>query len=69
MTPTGDMRRRAGHIVRETNEARTWPQFPADAIAIAGNGTGDRLIVRNGAVAWWDHETGETYAVRLRWQA
>lgn len=61
--------RTAGHIVDETNEARAWPQFPADAIAIAGNGTGDRLIFRGGAVAWWDHETGETHAIRVRWDA
>jgi hypothetical protein len=51
----------------ETTEARSWPGFPTDAVAIAGNGTGDQLIARGGAVEWWDHETGETHAVRVAW--
>ncbi len=61
--------RTARHIVHETTEARSWPGFPADAVAVAGNGTGDQLIVRGGAVEWWDHETGETRAVRVSWRS
>jgi hypothetical protein len=60
-------KRTAGHIVRETSEARSWPGFPSDAVAVADNGTGDRLIMRDGDAAWWDHETGETHPVRVDW--
>ena len=61
--------RSASHIVRETAEARGWDRFPAEAIAIASNGTGDRLILRPGSdeLALWDHETGQVLAVRVSW--
>lgn len=38
------MRRSANHVVKETRQAREWRGFPADAIAIGENGSGDRLI-------------------------
>jgi SMI1 / KNR4 family (SUKH-1) len=62
--------RSANHIVRETAEARAWDGFPADAIAIASNGTGDRLILQPGKdeLALWDHETGEVQALRVSWE-
>src|SRR5215510_16580744 len=59
--------RSASHIVRESANARTWPGFPAPAVAIAANGSGDYLILvpdetdpaRLGeAIYIWDHETG-----------
>ena len=37
--------RSASHIVRETAVARGWEGFPADAVAIAHNGGGDRLVL------------------------
>ena len=57
--------------MRETKQAREWPGFPANGVAIADNGTGDKLVfVPNDAgdrlaeaVYWWDHETGELTAV------
>jgi len=59
------MARTAGHVVRETGQAREWSGFPADAVSIAANGTGDRLILRSGSdrVELWDHETGESSPV------
>lgn len=61
--------RTANHVVRETSEAREWNGFPDDAIAIASNGTGDRLVVLADAdeVHWWDHETGQTYVASVDW--
>lgn len=61
--------RTASHIVRETNAARAWDVFPDGAIAIADNGTGDRLIVLAGLdeVRWLDHETGEVYLAAVEW--
>jgi hypothetical protein len=57
--------RTANHLLRETEVARRWSGFPAQALAIASNGSGDHLVlVRDGnrfddTVYWWDHETGE----------
>lgn len=63
------MKRTMSHIVKETQQARQWIGFPEDAIAIAEDGTGDRLILRNGSddVEVWDHETGETEPVVVDW--
>jgi cell wall assembly regulator SMI1 len=62
--------RSANHIVRETAEARGWAAFPEDAIAIASNGTGDRLILQRGSdeFAHWDHETGAVQGVEVSWE-
>jgi hypothetical protein len=60
--------RTCNDIVLETKRMREWPNFPKDAIAIASNGSADRLILTpktdvpnelDPAVYWWDHETGE----------
>lgn len=61
--------RTANHIVLETAEAREWQGFPEGAIAIASNGTGDRLVVlaSTDEVFWWDHETGEAQAAEVDW--
>ncbi|MHC4744543.1 MAG: SMI1/KNR4 family protein [Planctomycetota bacterium] len=62
--------RTCNDIVLETGSARDWVGFPADAIAIADNGSGDKLVmVRENSdkgrlqdtVYFWDHETGELH--------
>jgi hypothetical protein len=52
--------RTANHVVRETNQARSWPGFPAAAIALASNDCGDLLVALPGSASvWlWDHELG-----------
>jgi hypothetical protein len=64
--------RTCNDIVRETQNARGWDTFPADAIAIGANGSGDQLVLLKNSeneselssiVYWWDHETGRTYEV------
>jgi len=59
--------RTCNDVVRETKQAREWPGFPVEAIAIGGNGSGDQLVLlRSGEspdsladeVYYWDHETG-----------
>lgn len=63
------MLRTANHIVRETQQARTWHGFPPEAISIATNAYGDHLIVRPGSdeIELWDHETGECSPVTIFW--
>ena len=59
--------RTSNHIVRETTTARQWRGFPPEAIAIAANGSGDKLVflpVPGTATLQpqpfiWLHETGE----------
>ena len=36
--------RTANHIVKETNVCRGWPGFPPEAVVVADNGTGDKLV-------------------------
>jgi hypothetical protein len=63
--------RTCNDIVRETKVAREWTGFPPNGVAIASNGTGDKLVfLPNEAnerlaeqVYWWDHETGEVHEV------
>jgi hypothetical protein len=64
--------RTCNDIVRETQNARGLDTFPADAIAIGANGSGDQLVLFKNSenesalssiVYWWDHETGRTYKV------
>ncbi|TWT32527.1 SMI1 / KNR4 family protein [Posidoniimonas corsicana] len=61
------LKRTCNDVVRETESANEWPDFPPSAVAIGGNGTGDQLIfLRQSSdpslltheVYWWDHETG-----------
>lgn len=72
---TSDRKRLArtcNDIVRETKNAKDWPDFPPNAVAIGANGCGDQLILLPQAdtpgylsheVFWWDHETGEVQHV------
>jgi hypothetical protein len=63
--------RTCNDIVRETNAARQWRDFPANAVAIGSNGGGDQLVLVadestdrfRDEVYWWDHETGELHKV------
>ena len=61
--------RTASHIVRELDQARSWPGFPEGAIPFASNGTADRLVVTADSddLMYWDHEQGGTFRVRIRW--
>jgi hypothetical protein len=62
--------RTVSHIVRETAEARAWPDFPDGAIPVASNGTADRLIVLSDSneILYWNHEDGSTLPVRVWWE-
>lgn len=61
------MSRTCNHIGLETKQAKEWRNFPAHAIAIASNGSGDHLILlpendnekqlSEVIYAWW-HEEG-----------
>jgi hypothetical protein len=56
--------RTASHVLRETEQARKWPNFPPGALCIASNGTGDLLVLKRegntieDAVYLWSHEFG-----------
>lgn len=56
--------RTANHLIKETQSLLQWPTFPKQGLAIAGNGSGDQLLLlREGnvfaeAVYHWSHETG-----------
>jgi hypothetical protein len=65
---TRRLKRTMNDLVHETTEARAWPGFPRDAVALANNGSGDYLVLLPSgdevvraadAVHRWDHETGE----------
>src|SRR5262245_36557000 len=64
-------KRTCNDIVRETKIARDWTGFPSTGVAIASNGTGDKLVFMPNEsnerlaeqVHWWDHETGELAVV------
>ena len=62
--------RTASDVVRETEAARQWPGFPADAVAIASAGTGDFLVLPAGSdeVHFWDHETGQMLPHPVYWE-
>lgn len=58
--------RTADHIVRETQQAKRWTGFPPEPVVIAGNGTGDCLVLLpdpsnpsqlGSTVSLWNHET------------
>jgi hypothetical protein len=61
------LKRTCNDIVRETNLARQWQNFPSGALAIGSNGSGDQLVMLadpssncfSDTIYWWDHETGE----------
>ncbi len=61
------LRRTCNDVFRETKSSKEWSDFPPDAVAIGGNGSGDQLIFISQSddsnllaheVYWWDHETG-----------
>lgn len=71
------LQRTCNDVVRETASAREWPGFPGAAVAIAGNGSGDQLIlfpsdagsgILSEEVHWWDHETGDFRKVASRFE-
>ena len=57
--------RTCNHIIRETESRRGFGNFPENAIAIAGNGWGDQMVLLKDGEAFgekvflWLHETGE----------
>ena len=61
--------RSCNDIWRETRVMRGWPGWPENAVAIADNGTGDKLLfLREGplnqpAVYVWLHDTGDLIEV------
>ena len=61
--------RSANHILKETEICKKWPGFPGYGLAIAGNGSGDQLVLlRQGnsfepSVYCWSHETGQLVKV------
>ena len=69
----GDRRRAkrtAGHVVRETEEAReAVPDLPEGAVVIAADGSGDLLVLLEGEdePRRHDHETGELEPVATDW--
>ena len=56
--------RTANHVIKQTQALLQWPRFPKQGLAIAGNGSGDQLVLlRDGqafaeSVYHWSHETG-----------
>ena len=67
--------RTCNDIVRETGVIRKWQGFPQDAVAIAANGYGDKLIllpndhdpkVLDETVFFWSHETRQVEPVLER---
>jgi hypothetical protein len=64
------MGRTANHIVRENAALADWPGIPAGFLAIAANGTGDMLglLPDDENIHHFDHETGSTNVVDVRWR-
>lgn len=62
------LRRTWDDVVRQTEEARSWRRFPANAVVIGHDGCGNLLVLLpygSGAcgVAVWNHETGRIDAM------
>ena len=66
------IKRTINDIIRETEQARSWEDFPKEVVAIGSNGGGDQLVFiiqsdnpiqLDNKVYWWDHETGDLNAV------
>lgn len=57
--------RTCNHIIAETKSCEGFGNFPENALAIAGNGCGDQLVLikqnnnYSDSVYIWSHETGE----------
>lgn len=62
--------RTCNDIVRETRSCAEWRGFPPSAVAIAENGSGDRIVFLRDGDAYrpelhlWLHETGELELLR-----
>ena len=59
--------RTCNHIGMETKNAREYPGFPSNFIAIGSDGTGNQLVLTHNGdnklmenIYYWNHETGET---------
>jgi hypothetical protein len=61
--------RTANNILRETDMARSWSGFPSTAISIAEDGTGDRMVLREGSnvIERWRHDSRDCLAVKIKW--
>lgn len=63
------LKRSCNDILRETEFMRDWPGWPENALAIASNGGGDRLVLLkenrryDPTVYVWLHDTSELVAV------
>jgi hypothetical protein len=63
------LKRSCNDILYETNLMHSWAGWPKNALAIASNGTGDRLVLLkenqlyDPAVYVWLHDTGELVPV------
>ena len=66
------IKRTCNDICLETKNAREFPHFPAEALAIGSNGGGDLLIFMSHpesgssyseAIYAWDHNTGNIYEI------
>lgn len=61
--------RTCNHIISETKSCEGFSYFPENALAIAGNGCGDQLVVLkqsgnySDSIYVWAHETGELVKV------
>ena len=62
------IKRTTNNIILETKNSREWDNFPPTAIAIADNGSGDKLVLLptdnkptelSDKIYLWSHETGE----------
>jgi hypothetical protein len=57
--------RTCNHIITETKSCEGFGNFPSNALAIAGNGCGDQLVLLkqnsnySDSIYIWSHETGE----------
>ena len=57
--------RTCNHIIAETISCEDFGNFPSNAVAIAGNGCGDQLVLLKqnstygNSIYIWSHETGE----------
>lgn len=56
-----------GNLVEATRLARSFRDFPPDAIAIGENGEGDYLIARGEDVEVWDRRSRRAIPVSIRW--
>ncbi|HEX5772747.1 MAG TPA: SMI1/KNR4 family protein [Geomobilimonas sp.] len=61
--------RTCNHILKETKSAQEWATYHENAYAIAGNGSGDLLVIFRGGrifepqIFVWSHEDGALIAV------